>query len=95
MRCEKQRHPTKAHIAAPEALAIARVYLWVGEEVANALDVDDDLSAARLLKREVREGVRSVAHDLVGDETRVRAVLGEGALEVRLDRVGQVALRQP
>mmetsp|Transcript_41953 Transcript_41953/g.139083 ORF Transcript_41953/g.139083 Transcript_41953/m.139083 type:complete len:230 (-) Transcript_41953:452-1141(-) len=86
---KEERHPSQAHVAAPESLAAPRVDLRVREHIADALHVDDDLPAARILKGEVAERVRRVADDLIRHIARVGRVFCEIARQEWLD--GKVA----
>ena len=65
------------------------MHLRIGVQVADALDVDDQLAPPRVLKGEVRERVRRVANQLVEHEARVRAMLAEVAVEEGLGGKGQ------
>lgn len=60
--------PAHPHVPPAMSLSIVSVELWVGEQIAHALHVHHDLSAARLLEGKVREGVRRVPDLLVSDE---------------------------
>ena len=46
MRAEEERKAAQAEVAVAKVAAVGRVDLRVGEEVADALDVDDEQAAA-------------------------------------------------
>ena len=72
---EEESEALDAEVAvAVVAVAARRVYLRVGVQVADALDVDHDEAVIGALEREVAEGVRRVAQVRVLHISRIRLV---------------------
>jgi len=57
MGVEEERHAPRAQVAVPVVTAVSRVDLGVSPQVAHSLDVHNYHLVARLLKREVAEGL--------------------------------------
>mmetsp|Transcript_38898 Transcript_38898/g.111159 ORF Transcript_38898/g.111159 Transcript_38898/m.111159 type:complete len:352 (+) Transcript_38898:2714-3769(+) len=82
---EEGRHAPLPHVAHTEATGLLAVYLGVGVDLANALQVHHHEVASGEVERPMAEGLCEVGADLVGDPADVVVVLNVGALDVRLD----------
>lgn len=58
VRVEEHGHAARAEVAVTVTLAVGRVYLRVGPQVAHALDINHDQLVRRPLKREVAERLK-------------------------------------